>query len=154
MAVACANFYSDISRFYICQRGDQLIRGDQASEVFDTGLLLAGIFHTIEWIRATVVLASILVGADLLFVHMWTQLPCFIFGLVTMIFVHISLFSEDGKACQPYQDTRAAWLKVEVIFFWTLFWIYQFPQLITLCYSKNHLKKTLAKAEESDEDSD
>ena len=125
MAVGSCNFYSDISRFYICEReGGQLIRGDQASEVYDTALLLAGVFHTIEWIRATVVLASVLVGADLLFVHLWTQLPCFVLGIVTMVLVHVCLFAEDGRACMGYQETRAQWLKVEVVFFWTLFWVY------------------------------
>ena len=43
MCVAVANAYSDISRYYICQRDDgSLIRGDDASAVYDQALLLVG----------------------------------------------------------------------------------------------------------------
>ena len=39
MCVAVCNFYSDISRYYVCQRSDNTyITGEAASSVYDTAL--------------------------------------------------------------------------------------------------------------------
>ena len=63
MCVAVCNFYSDISRYYVCQRSDNTyITGEAASSVYDTALYMAGWFHIFEWIRATILLVVIFIG--------------------------------------------------------------------------------------------
>ena len=108
MCVAVANAYSDISRYYICQRDDgSLIRGDDASAVYDQALLLVGFFHIIEWVRATILLTVTLVGANMTPVWYYTAPPTMIYGFICLCYVHHAYASEDGKACREYQHTRA-----------------------------------------------
>ena len=142
MCVSVCNFYSDVSRYYICQKGDQLIRGDDASAVYDTALYLVGIFHIIEWVRTTVLLVVVCVGVNLMKVWYYTAFSS-IFGFICLVYVHIAVAGEDGQACSSAQETRYQWLVVEVVYFWTLFWIYQIPVVVFKFYSKEKLEEIL-----------
>ena len=96
MCVGCCNFYSDISRYYICQRKDgSLIRSDAASAVYDRALYLVGIFHIIEWIRTTILLCVICIGVNLMSV--W-YISCFnmFYGIACLIIVHMAFAGTDG----------------------------------------------------------
>ena len=96
MCVAVCNFYGDVSRYYICQREDMsYIRGEEASAVYDLALYMTGVFHVVEWIRATILLVVIFVGVNLM--HVWyASALSSIYGLVCLVIVHIAAFSEDG----------------------------------------------------------
>ena len=99
MCVSCCNLYSDISRLNTCIRKDGTrITGAAASAVYDRTLYLVGIFHIIEWIRSTILLSVICIGANLM--NFW-YLSCLnmFYGLACLIIVHITYSSTDGKAC-------------------------------------------------------
>ena len=124
--VCACNFYSDHSRYNNCARPDKsLIKGEDASEVYDMAIKLAGIFHVIEWIRTTALLFVIVcIGANLM--HAWyiTGILSSLFGIAVFIYLHVVYASDDSKACADAQKTRHDWLMVEIIYFWVLFWIY------------------------------
>ena len=96
-----------------------LTAGDEASKVYDMALYVLGIFYVIEWIRTTILLAIICIGANLL--PLWyasaISAP---FAIGVIIYAHVVYASDDSKACAV----------VELIYFWTLFWIYQVPMLL------------------------
>ncbi len=141
--VCACNFYSDHSRFNNCTRDDgTIIAGDEASKVYDMALYVLGIFHVIEWIRTTILLAIICIGANLL--PLWyasaISAP---FAIGVFIYAHVVYASDDSKACADAQKTRHDWLMVELIYFWTLFWIYQVPMLLLRFYRKEKLEEIL-----------
>ncbi len=99
MCVGCCNFYSDISRYNICQRLDgSYIQGENASKVYDRSLYLVGIFHIIEWIRTTILLCCICIGVNLMQVW-YLSTANLVFGLVCLVYVHIGYAGSDGMAC-------------------------------------------------------
>ena len=57
LALSCANFYSDAERKMPVKIGDTILIDEDASGVFDTAIYLLGIFHIIEWLRTTLLLA-------------------------------------------------------------------------------------------------
>ena len=122
--VCACNFYSDHSRYNNCVRPDKtLIKGENATAVFDMALYLAGIFHVIEWIRTTILLAVICIGANLMSIWYATSINA-LFGIAVFIYVQVIYASDDSKACESAQKTRHDWLMVEIIYFWILFWIF------------------------------
>ena len=119
--VSACNFYSDNSRKAKCTRPDGTsIDGDQASEVFDLAIKLCGIFHIIEWIRCTILLVIICIGANLFKLWYLSSLST-LYGIAVFIYLHIVYASSDAKACGTSQVTRYQWMMVEIIYFWTLF---------------------------------
>jgi len=99
MCVSCCNLYSDASRLNTCIRKDgSRISGNAASAVYDRTLYLVGIFHIIEWIRSTILLSVICIGANLMSIWYLSCLNMF-YGLACLIIVHITYASTDGKAC-------------------------------------------------------
>ncbi len=99
MCVGCCNFYSDISRYYICVRKDgSLIQSDAASAVLDQAIYLLGIFHIIEWIRTTILLMIICIGVGLMKIWYFTMINAF-YGFVCLVITHQVYVSADGKAC-------------------------------------------------------
>ena len=86
-------------------------------------LYLLGIFHVIEWIRTTILLAIICIGANLLPVWYLSALSAF-YGIAVFIYAHVVYASDDSIACADAQKFRHDWLMVEIIYFWTLFWIF------------------------------
>lgn len=152
MCVGICNFYGDVSRYYICQREDlSYIRGEDASAVYDLALYMTGIFHVVEWIRATILLVVIFIGVNLMHVWYASALASF-YGFVCLVIVHIAVASEDGKACASQQETRYTWLVVEVVYFWALFFPAQvFPAMIT-CWRKHKLEETLNKEDDDSDD--
>ena len=100
MCVAACNFYSDISRLSPCvmEESGIVLEGDQASEVFDMAIKLTGVFHIIEWVRATILLTVILINVNLMKIWYVTILNM-IYGFVSFLFLHAVYFSEESMAC-------------------------------------------------------
>jgi hypothetical protein len=149
--VAGCNFYSDVTRKDVCtlEDGSTLV-GEEASAVYDTAILLATIFHIIEWVRTTVLLCVTMLGADFLMVW-YASAFNFILGLVAFIAVHLAYASEQGQACKANQANRYSWLMWEIIFFWVLFFYFQFPMIIYRLCKKERLSSII---EEEDEEED
>ena len=100
MCIAACNFYSDISRYHICQREDgSYIRGEEASLVYDNAIYMAGIFHIIEWIRTTLLNVVICIGVDLVLIWYWSGLFSGLYGLICLFVVHYDYLKPDGVAC-------------------------------------------------------
>ena len=59
---------------------------------------MTGIFHVVEWVRATILLVVIFLGVNLM--HVWyASALSSIYGLVCLVIVHMAVLSEDGTAC-------------------------------------------------------
>lgn len=92
--VAGCNFYSDTTRDDTCELADgSLLEGDAASKVYDTAIMLATIFHIIEWVRSTVLLCVTLLGANFLTVWYVTGVNSLL-GLIAFIMVHLAYAGE------------------------------------------------------------
>ena len=133
--VAACNFFSDISRYNSCTMGDVVITGDEASDVFDTAIRLAGVFHVIEWVRATILLTVVCIGVNLMQVWYVTAVTA-LYGIAVFIYVMVVVGSDKGQACSEAQNTRYMWLIVEIIYFWVFFFINQVPFALTFLFSK------------------
>lgn len=124
MAVACCNFYSDVTRKDPCvDENVQITDPDEASAVFDGALKACGIYHIAQWLRCCLLLVAILLGEQRM-MNIWyaTVIPVFILGLVAFIMAHVKFFSsEEGFACAESQETRRQWLFFECLYSWTLF---------------------------------
>ena len=118
----------------------------------DNGIKLCGIFHIIEWIRTTALLCVILIGSPLLNVWYFTAIPTALYGLVAFIYMHTVAFGSDAASCKEAQTTRFEWLKFEIIYFWTLFWIFQFPMGVFRLFKKEKLEEWMVSDEEDEED--
>ena len=152
MAVSACNFFSDFSRFNICERADgTVISGNDASAVYDMAIYLTGIFHVMEWIRTTILLTVVCVGANLMPIWYVSAISAF-YGIAVFIYAHVIYASVDSKACKAAQQTRHDWLMVELIYFWVLFWIFQAPFLFIRFYKREKLEEILN--EETPEESD
>ena len=124
MCVSACNFYSDVTRKSSCSLANDVdITGDKASAVFDTAIKLGGVFHIIEWVRSTILLTVILIGAPLMIVWYATAVSA-IYGIAAFIYIHVTYFGTDGQACLSAQETRGQWLMFEIIYFWTLFFFF------------------------------
>ena len=141
-AVACINLYSDIDRTSPCSLTGTLADPEEATKVFDTPLLILAIWHMIEWIRTTVLLTIVLIGVNWM-ISWYILIPNTLFGLVAYAIAHMAYFSEDGKLCKETQENRAVWLLVEIIFFWSTFFLYVFPFIWTVCKGKEAAHRTL-----------
>ena len=153
--VACINLYSDIERTSPCSLTGTLADPDEATKVFDTPLLILAIWHMIEWIRTTVLLTIVLIGVNWM-ISWYILIPNTLFGLVAYAIAHMAYFSEDGKLCKETQENRAVWLLVEIIFFWSTFFLYVFPFIWTICKGKVAADRTLERycKKENGEESD
>ena len=76
-----------------------------------------------------------------------------LYGIAVFIYAHVIYASENSKACAKAQKTRHDWLMVELIYFWTLFWIFQAPMLLFRFFKKEKLEEILnaETPEESDD---
>lgn len=97
--VATVNLYSDADRLIPCDVTGELAVPEKASEVFDFPLKMLAIFHMIEWIRTTVLLTVVCIGANLTLAW-YITMPNTIFGIVVYAIAHMAYFSEDGKQCR------------------------------------------------------
>ena len=103
---------------------------------------LVGIFHIIEWIRATILLTVVCLGVNLMKVWYISAVST-IYGLVAFIYRHAAYWSEEATACAEGQPTRHQWMMVEIIFFWILFGLYQFPMLLLRLFKREKLNEFL-----------
>ena len=102
-AVCACNFYSDISRFNNCTRNDgSLIAGNDASAVYDMAIYLLGIFHVMEWLRTTILLTVVCVGANLMTIWYVSAISS-LYGIAVFIYAHVIYASMDSKACKGPQ---------------------------------------------------
>ena len=123
--------------------------------MFDTALLLLAIYHLIEWIKTTFLLTVVCVGINLMAVWYILCLNT-IFGVITIVYTMIVVFSEEGAECCEAQIYRGWWLKAEIITFWCLFFLYPGPLLpLRMCSKKSHDELINRNSDdESDEDDD
>ena len=137
LSISAANFYSDSDRFISCGV-DNLTMPADVTKVYDTSLFLLSLYHGIEWLRAAILLTIVCIGVNLTPVWYVTLLNA-IFGLIAYIFCYITLFSEEGQACQEAQQYRATFLLVECILFWVVYLPFVFPLLsLMLCKKQTH----------------
>lgn len=153
--ISITNFYGDTDRFLSCQM-DNYRKPLDAAAVFDKPLLILAIFHIIEWIRTTVLLAAICMGSDLAWLMWPWYLTIFntLFGLGATVNAMYVLGTEEGQACAKYQVYRGEWLKVEVISFWILLIIYSLPMISLRFCSKESHDEILAGSDSDDDGSD
>lgn len=128
--------------------------GEDASKVLDGAILVAGIWHVIEWIRSTVLITVVFIGAHQLMWFWYATIWNSLFGIVAFIIVHVAYFGDAGKGCETLQPTRYQWLMVEVIFFWCLFWFFQYPFIVLRCCNREKLHEVLNKKDDDDEEED
>ena len=153
MAVSACNFYSDVTRLGKCDLGNGIEKvGEDASSIMDTGIKVCGVFHIIEWIRTTMLLCIILIGSPLLNIWYFTAIPSALYGIVAFIIMHTVAFGGDAANCKEEQPTRYDWLKYEIIFFWTLFWIFQCPMGVFRLFKKEKLEEWLVEEEDDEEE--
>ena len=124
--IAAVNFYSDNSRLADCVSGSLTVSGEEASLIFDNVILLLGIYHIIEWLRTTILMTTICIGVNFMWVWYITMLNS-LFGLAAFIYCHIVYASAAGRSCALNQTTRYQWLMAEIIIFWVSFWLFLFP---------------------------
>ena len=144
-AVAVINLYSDKDRLIICPSieaagGDENDWPDKSSDVFDFPLLMLALYHMMEWIRTTVLLTVVCIGVKWTWVWYVTSFNT-LFGIVVYAIVHMVYMSDDGKSCKDAQENRAAWLLVEIICFWCLFFCCCFPMICTIFCGKERVAK-------------
>lgn len=147
--VGSVNVYSDADRLIPCSATGPLSNPDNASRVFDLPLLLLGIFHMIEWLRASTLLTIVCIGVNITALWYITMINS-IFGLVAYVVAQMVYVSEDGQLCGAAQPYRYMWLLVEICCFWPTFFLYAFPQIFIICKGKQKADETLAKAEEDE----
>lgn len=152
-AVATINLYSDKDRLKPCDVTGSLAVPEEASKVFDLPLVLLAIFHMIEWVRATFLLTVTCIGVNWVLVW-YITVPNTLYGIITYAFVHMAYFDEDGKKCAEVQESRGAWLLVEIIAFWVVFFLFAFPFIWLLCMGKDRADVQLVKAYEKGDDED
>ena len=151
--VSACNFYSDISRLDTCVSAEGVAsEKESASAILDGAILLGGIFHIIEWVKTTILLTVVLIGAVNLMWAWYALKLNTIFGIVTLVFVHLAYFGK-GKDCMDSQPTRYTWLMIEVIYFWALFWFFQYPFWVLFCCKQEAVHDAI-NAKDDDEDED
>ena len=79
-----------------------------------------------------------------------------IWGFVATIYTLITLLSDEGEACAEVQVNRGWWLKIEVIAFIVLFFLYPGPVIpLRFCSKQSHdeiLNKGDDESDSEDED--
>ena len=102
--IAIVNFYGDSDRFISCQI-DNYRKPLDAAAVFDKPLLMLCIYHIIEWLRTTVLLASICVGSSISWMMYIWYFTVFntLFGLFACVKAMAVLGSVEGMACATHQ---------------------------------------------------
>ena len=94
--------------------------GEDASAVFDTAIKLTAIYHIIEWIRTTLLLTVVGIGANIM--HVWYGSGIIaLYGAASYIYLIVVYFSPQGKACGETQDSRYKWMLVEMVYFFVVF---------------------------------
>ena len=151
--VAIVNFYGDSDRFFSCDI-DNYRKPLDAAEVFDKPLFLLAIYHLIEWVRTTLLLAVICMGSDLYWLMYAWYFTFFntLFGIYVIARTMETLASPAGKACSKHQQYRAEWLRIEVVLFWLCFVFYSLPVIALRFCSKESHDEILAAEDESDGD--
>lgn len=100
MCCVCAcNFFSDVTRKNECLIEGSVVTDEDASKILDLPIAMAGIWHIIEWIRTTVLLTVIFIGAhQLMWVWYVTMINAF-YGIACLIVVMMVYLGEKGKSC-------------------------------------------------------
>lgn len=133
--IGTVNFYGDADRFTRCVPDQKPL---DAASVFDVPILLLSIYHMIEWIKTTFLLTVVCVGLNLMWVYYLLAINT-LYGVVAIVWTMIVVFSEEGQDCAYAQTNRATWLKVEIIAFWVLFFLYPGPVLpLRFCSKESH----------------
>jgi len=124
-----------------------------ASRYYDVVLLLFFIYHIIEWIRSTILLVTVCIGVNFMWVWYITMINS-LFGIAVFLYAHYVRFSPHGKACNEWQPTRSNWIVIEIIMFWILFFFYSFPMIIIRCCNRQKLEQALDAPSEDEGESE
>lgn len=117
--MAGCNAYSDYTRLIPCgEWAKKPITGanlksiqEDSSSVYDAALMIAIIYHIIEWVRWTLFITTALVNVNLLKVYTLLGIN-FLLGFVNLCAACAARFSENGNACaeQGKQQSRGLYL--------------------------------------------
>lgn len=147
LVVSAINHFSDGERLHSCAGK----HGEEASRVYDTALSLLIIYHLIEWGRFILMLTTMFIGSNLMWIWYGLSLNT-LFGVAAYIACHVYRFRASGKDCEDVQVYRAKFLVVEVIVFWVTFHIMSFPQLVMRLMGKQRLEAAMVEESGSDEE--
>jgi hypothetical protein len=116
LALCCANFYNDAGSRVSCPGAvvepevvldNGTLQGGPAS-VYDSALIVLGIYHIIEWVRTIVLIALTCMGGVPL---LWFWDASFVlntlFGVCAYIYAIAARFGANGVACAEVQPERA-----------------------------------------------
>ena len=84
--------YSDNDRLIPCAAQGELADSEKSSEVYDFPLKMLAIFHMIEWLRTTLLLTVVCIGANLS-LFWYITMPNTVFGIIVYGIVHMAYFS-------------------------------------------------------------
>lgn len=104
-----------------------------------------------EWIRSTLLLTVVIIGANLL-KYWYISAVTALYGIAVFLYAHIVYASDKGSACKSSQEYRYQWLMWEIIFFWTFFFFFQFPMIVFRLCDKKKLSQWLQDDEDEEED--
>ena len=119
----------------------------------DLVIYLLAIYHIIEWLRTTILMTTICIGVNFMWVWYITLVNS-LYGLGVFIYCHIVYASARGKSRAVNQSTRYQWLMAEIIVFWCSFWIYLFPFFYLRFFKKETVHELLYAAPEESEEED
>lgn len=115
------------------------------------------VYHIIEWLKTTFLLTVVCVNLNLMGFYYLLSLNT-LFGVISVVYTMIVVFSEEGQDCAVVQMERGLWLKIEIITFWVLFFLYPGPVLpLRFCSKESHdeiINKKDDDEDGSDEDED
>lgn len=152
--IGTVNFYGDQDRDKKC--GSSGSTPEEYALTFDIPLLLLAIYHMIEWIKTTFLLTVVCVNLNLMWVYYGLAFNT-LYGVIAIVYTMIVVFSEDGQDCAlpGKQEYRGMWLKVEIIGFWVLFFLYPGPVLpLRFCSKESHDQIINKKDDDDDESGD
>lgn len=126
--IAGVNNYTDVTRETVCGSLVNTFKADPtsaaakaaASAVYDTPILLATIWHMLEWIRWTVLLTTALVDANMipLYYILALAIP---YGFIISIVVVAMRYGGDLAECADAQPERARYLTLQLVCFFLYF---------------------------------
>ena len=156
MCCGSTNFYSAANRNATCTipgadgAPATTLVGEPASAVMDTALLLSGTFHLIEWIRCTILLTVVCLGANLMLPWYILTLNT-IYGFVAFILCVMVYTSPEAQGCAANQGGRYMWLLIEIIVL-GVGALFAFPPGLIMCHSKMNIHETLYKEDDDDDE--
>ena len=144
--ILAIHYYFNNEKFSSCNI-DNHRKPEEAAIVFDRPICIMIIYHVIELMRTTLLIAVLIRSSgEQMIMKIWYLLVFnTIFGFGAIVNSLVVLSSEAGQACAQHQIHRTEWLRIEVVLFSLCICIYTMP-VLALCFcSKNSHNKILEK---------